>query len=155
MHIQEILAKLDSNIEDAEEDVDEDLDLDASQEEEAGKDQIIHGHQGGGDNDNMFNIYFDCAGWTANLDGFPRYIPFTGTSGVNTNIDTNNYSALLCYQLFITDTLIQLLKEETNNYAAVLKTLEKLGQRRLCRNGRLLPSLKFKVFYSFFCIWEQ
>ena len=67
MHIQEILAKLDSNIEDAEEDVDEDLDLDASQEEEAGKDQIIHGHQGGGDNDNMFNIYFDRAGWTAIL----------------------------------------------------------------------------------------
>jgi len=74
MQIQEILATLDSDIEDAEEDgfivlgadaeedVDEDLDLDASQE--AAEDQIVHGHHGGGDNDNVFQHFLSC--W---LDG--------------------------------------------------------------------------------------
>ena len=154
MQIEEILATLDSDIEDAEEDrsivlgadaEDDDVDEDASQEEEeAGEDQIVHG-QGGGDNDNVFNI-FDRAGWTANLHGFPRIIPFTGTPGLNPNIDTDDYSALSCYKLFITDTLIKLLKEETNRYAALLKTLENFRTKKVVQKWKTVTIHEIQGF---------
>ena len=150
--VLEIIATIDSDVEDEENDEPEnetDLGLDLGEETLADSqdldlepDDSIHEH---GDGDNQFNV-LDRAGWTDNLVGFPKDIPFTGTPGLSAEIDTTNYDALSCYKLFITDDFVRFLKEETNRYAALLKTLQPYRDRIIVKKWKTVTVHEMEGF---------
>ena len=148
----EIIATIDSDFEDEENGEPEneiDLGLDLEEEtladtdsQDLEPDDSVHEH---GDGANQFNV-LDRGGWTDNLVGFPKDIPFTGAPGLSADIETTNYDALSCYKLFITDGFVRLLKEETNRYAALLKTLQPYRDRIIVKKWKTVTVHEMEGF---------